>query len=138
MPALDLAATEEDLGKVGSATLLSLVGLQARALAEEEEHDARRLFDDLLELKLKRLELKVREKEGCESRSTCCGCRSEALSGSDGVGPMIDCRPHNWTSWRSCLTPSGRPCSTRGRTSSSRKRKGWSRACEGRSKGVQR
>lgn len=40
--------------------MLSLVGLQARALAEAEEREAAALMGDLLELKLRRLEGRVR------------------------------------------------------------------------------
>lgn len=53
---------------MAAASLLSLVGLQARALAEAEEAEAAGLMGDLLELKLRRLEGRVRACVGM------CGC----------------------------------------------------------------
>lgn len=55
-----LVDTEAQAGEVATASVLSLVGLQARALAEAEEREAASLMGDLLELKLRRLEGRVR------------------------------------------------------------------------------
>lgn len=59
--AVALADAEATAGQVAAASLLSLVGLQARALAEAEEQEAAVLMSDLLDLKLRRLEGRVRE-----------------------------------------------------------------------------
>ena len=45
--------------EVSSTSLLSLLGMQAQALMEVEESESKRLMDDLLEIKLQKLELQV-------------------------------------------------------------------------------
>lgn len=56
---VSLVEWEEDLTRAQTAGLLSLAGLQARVLAEKEEREVGRLLQDLLEIRVKRMEIKV-------------------------------------------------------------------------------
>ena len=56
---MDIMHTEEEVYAVSQTCLLSLLGMEAKVLAEGEEAQVKKMMDDLLELKLQKLELKV-------------------------------------------------------------------------------
>jgi len=53
--------TMEELSTASHSTVLSLLGLQARALAEDEEREVQKILQHLLEVKLRKVEIKVRK-----------------------------------------------------------------------------
>jgi hypothetical protein len=57
---------QESMVEACRSTVLALLGLQMKALAEEEEVNAARLLADSLEIRLCRLETKVQQHEESE------------------------------------------------------------------------